>query len=403
MDQIKTLVAREVANLLKAPAAELLQWLEYPPNPDMGDLSLPCFKLSKTLRMSPQAIADDLKERLQLPEVEQCESAGGYLNIFFHRAIFSSKVTTMILNQGEHYGARNDGAGQTVVFDFSSPNIAKPFHIAHLRSTVIGNALYRIHSFLGYTCIGINHLGDWGTQFGKLITAYHHWGSAEKVDSGGIDELLRLYVHFHDQAEYDFTLEDQARAWFVKMEQGDQEALRLWRWFVDISLKEFNRIYELLNVQFDHYTGESFYNDKLAAIVSRLKDKGLLEEDKGAWLIRLDKYDMPPALILKQDGSSLYHTRDIAAAIYRKETYSFNKAIYITDYAQNLHFGQCFKIIGLLGYEWANELNHVAFGRVSIDGAGLSTRKGKVIKLEDVLEQAISKVKTIIEKKKSRT
>ncbi|SEB86192.1 arginine--tRNA ligase [Paenibacillus sp. GP183] len=398
MKNYKMLIAKEVSSILDGfTEKDIAALIEYPPNSEMGDLSLPCFILSKKLRKAPQAIADDIKQHIKMDEIQRVESVSGYLNFYLNNERFAETIVKTILSQGDQYGSQDAGKGKTVVIDFSSPNIAKPFHVAHLRSTVIGNALYRIYSFQGYTCIGINHLGDWGTQFGKLIVAYELWGNSNDVEIGGIDELLRLYVKFHDESEHNPLLEDQARAWFVKLEQGDQEALRLWHWFVDISMKEFKRIYQLLGVHFDSYTGESFYNDKMGAVVEKLKEKDLLEEDQGAWLVRLDAFEMAPALILKKDGSSLYHTRDITAAIYRKETYRFDKAIYVTDYAQNHHFQQWFKIIELMGHEWSNDLIHVAFGRVSLEGMSLSTRKGNIVKLEDVLQQSIAKTKTIME------
>lgn len=396
----KKLLASRIAQTLTGVSEEDIQiLLEYPPNPEMGDISLPCFKLSKTLRKSPQAIADELKEKLSDEAVERVESVSGYLNIYLNKTAFTRGVVGSVLEENDRYGSRNIGEGRTVVIDYSSPNIAKPFHVGHLRSTVIGNALYRIFSFLGYDCVGVNHLGDWGTQFGKLIVAYKRWGSEEDVEKGAIDELLRLYVKFHDEAEKEPSLEDEARAWFVRIEQGDEEALKLWKWIVDISLKEFQKIYDLLGVRFDSFAGESFYNDKMAPVIQQLRDKNLLEEDDGAWLVRLDDYNMAPALMLKKDGSSLYHTRDVTAAIYRKNTYDFDKAIYVTDYAQNLHFQQWFKVVELMGYEWAKDLVHVAFGRVSLEGMSLSTRKGNVVKLEDLLKQAIDKTREIIEAK----
>jgi arginyl-tRNA synthetase len=391
-------IAEQVSNIHPSVSEkDLIQWLEIPPQPDMGDVTLPCFRVSKLLRRSPQLIADELRDQLELDFISHSESVSGYLNMYLDKAKFGYDVITEILSSGNQYGSQSIGAGKTIVIDYSSPNIAKPFHIAHLRSTVIGNALYRIFSFQGYRCVGINHLGDWGTQFGKLITAYRLWGDAEAIEQSGIDELLRLYVAFHDKVERQPELEDEARRWFVRMERGDSEALQLWKWFVDISLREFHRIYDLLGVHFDLFAGESFYNDQMEAVIEALKAKELLEEDEGAWLVRLDEFQMSPALILKQDGSSLYHTRDITAAIYRKKTYDFEKAIYVTDYAQNLHFQQWFKVIELMGFGWASQLVHVAFGRVRLEGKSLSTRKGNVLKLEDVLNEAIAKVKTIIE------
>ncbi|MEO3944234.1 arginine--tRNA ligase [Gorillibacterium sp. CAU 1737] len=393
---VSHLVAAQVEGVEESAIRDLL---EYPPNPEMGDLSLPCFKLSKALRQSPQAIADGLKETLTHEAFERVDSVSGYLNIFLDKTRFVSEQVDEILMAGAQYGARNLGQGGTVVIDYSSPNIAKPFHIAHLRSTVIGNSLKKIHRFLGFEVVGVNHLGDWGTQFGKLIVGYTRWGNEAKVESDGIDELLRLYVKFHDEAEKDPALEDEARAWFVRIEHGDEEAIRLWKWFVEISLNEFKKMYDLLGVEFESYAGESFYNDKMDPVIQELKSKNLLEEDDGAMLVRLDQFNMSPALMLKKDGSSLYHTRDVAAALYRKNTYHFVKSLYLTDYAQNLHFQQLFKIVDLMGYDWADQMIHVPFGRVSLEGASLSTRKGNVIKLEDLLLQAIDKVREIIESK----
>lgn len=376
---------------------EIAMLMEYPPNSEMGDLSLPCFQLSKIVKKSPQTIADELKVQLKDEIIEQMDAISGYLNITFNKVLFAENIIQDILQHEDQYGAQDLGKGKTVVIDYSSPNIAKPFHVAHLRSTVIGHALVQIYSFMGYKTIGINHLGDWGTQFGKLIVSYQLWGNADEIQKRGIDELLRLYVKFHEEAEQDSTMEDQARAWFVKLEQGDSVALELWKWFVDISMTEFQKIYQLLGVQFDFYTGESFYNDKMKPVIQELKEKQLLVEDEGAWIVNLEEHDMPPALMLKRDGSSLYHTRDLTAAMYRKEIYDFDKAIYVTDYAQNLHFKQWFKVAELMGFEWAQDLVHVAFGRVSIEGTGLSTRKGNVVKLEEVLRQAIDKTREIIE------
>ncbi|RIX53185.1 arginine--tRNA ligase [Paenibacillus nanensis] len=398
MQKYKRLIAGKVSSLYEGISSEdIFQLIEYPANAQMGDLSVPCFKLSKQLRKSPAAVAEELKAAVSSDAFERIEAVSGYLNFYLNKPLFAESVLNEIRRQKENYGSQKLGEGKTIVIDYSSPNIAKPFHVAHLRSTVIGSALYRIHSFLGYECVGVNHLGDWGTQFGKLIVAYRMWGSRQDVEQRGIDELLRLYVKFHDEAERNASLENEARAWFAKMEQGNEEALALWRWFVDISLEEFKRIYDLLGIRFDSYAGESFYNDKMDAVIRELKSKDLLEEDDGASLVRLDDYGMPPALILKKDGSSLYHTRDIAAAIYRKEAYSFDKAIYVTDYAQNLHFQQWFKVVELMGYEWSGDLVHVAFGRVSLEGMSLSTRKGNVIKLEEVLGQAIAKTKKVME------
>jgi arginyl-tRNA synthetase len=401
MINYKDELAKQIAERFEGvETSALRELIEYPPNPEMGDFSLPCFKLSKALRKSPQAIADEIKSKLGTDGLfSRVESVSGYVNVFLDKQAFAANLLNTILTERERYGSSELGAGKTVVFDFSSPNIAKPFHVGHLRSTMIGNALYRIHQYLGYTCVGVNHLGDWGTQFGKLIVAYKNWGNEAAVEEGGILELLRLYVQFHDEADKTPELEEIARSWFVRLEQGDEEAHRLWRWFVDISLKEFNKIYDLLGIKFDSFAGESFYNDKMDKPVQELKDKGLLEEDEGALLVRLDEYNMPPALMIKKDGATLYHTRDVAAAIYRKQTYDFHKCVYVTGAAQNLHFQQLFKIVELMGYEWSKDMVHVPFGQVSLEGAKLSTRKGNVVMLDELLTRSVDRVREIIEAK----
>ncbi|WP_281886215.1 arginine--tRNA ligase [Paenibacillus sp. YYML68] len=397
----KLWLAEQTAAKLEGVSAEALaEWVEYPPNPEMGDLSLPCFKLSKQLRKAPQAIAEELKGAwADEPTVERVEAVAGYLNIYLNKSAYARSVVQAVLTAGDRYGSQNLGGGRKVPMDFSSPNIAKTFHIGHLRSTVIGNALYRIFNFLGYESVAVNHLGDWGTQFGKLIVAYKLWGDQEAVERDGIDELQRIYVKFHDEADQKPELEDEARAWFVKLEQGDEEAHKLWRWFVEISLKEFHKMYDLLGVKFDSYAGESFYNDKMGAVLDELKDKQLLVEDDGALLVRLDEFNMPPALMVKKDGGTLYHTRDTAAAIYRKKEYDFDRSLYITDAGQSLHFQQLFKVVELMGYDWAKQMNHVPFGKVSLEGAKLSTRKGNVVHLEELLTKAIEKTREIIEEK----
>jgi arginyl-tRNA synthetase len=397
----KQLLAAQLGSRLEGVDKEAIaELIEYPPNPQMGDLSMPCFRLSKQLRRAPQAIAEELAASWQEhPAVRRVEAVSGYFNVFLQPGHLATSVIGEILEQKERYGSQNIGQGRNIVIDFSSPNIAKTFHIGHLRSTMIGNAIYKIHEFLGYNCVGINHLGDWGTQFGKLIVAYKLWGEQSAVEAEGIGELQRLYIKFHDEAEQNPELDNEARSWFVKLEQGDEGATKLWKWFVEISLKEFEKMYELLGVTFDSYAGESFYNDKMAAIVEELKDKKLLEEDEGAQLVRLDAFNMPPALMIKKDGGTLYHTRDVTAAVYRQKTYDFEKCIYITDAGQSLHFQQWFKVIELMGYGWYDKLVHVPFGKVSLEGAKLSTRKGNVIRLEELLTQAIDKTREIIDQK----
>ena len=387
-------------DLNKLDREEIYNLLEYPPDQKLGDLAFPCFKLSKILRKAPHVIAQELQESLPAsPYLEAPVATGPYLNFRFVPEQLGKKVLQTILGTRERYGARSLGQGQNIVIDFSAPNIAKPFHVGHLSSTVIGNSLYKIFNFLGYNCVGINHLGDWGTQFGKLITAYKKWGSQAAVEKGLIKELMRLYVKFHEEAEKDPTLDEEAREWFNRIENGDQEALALWKWFKEISLEEFQRVYDLLEITFDSMAGESFYNDQLPAVVSELKDKNLLEESEGALIVDLEQFEMPPCLILKKDGSSLYATRDIAAALYRKRTYDFVKALYVTGIAQSLHFRQWFKVIELMGYDWAKDLIHVPFGWVNLAGEKLSTRKGKVVLLEELLQTAIQKTLEIINEK----
>jgi arginyl-tRNA synthetase len=382
-------------------ATELVDWIEYPPNPQMGDLSFPCFRLSKLVRKAPLQIAEQLQAMLPpQPWIKKATAVAGYLNIYLDGPVFVADSVRAILSTPERYGSSDIGVGQTVVIDYSSPNIAKPFHVGHLRSTAIGHALYQLLAFSGYHCVGVNHLGDWGTQFGKLIVAYKMWGNEDEVNAGGVKELVRLYVKFHEEAETNPTLEDVARAWFVNLEEGDSEAVYLWQWFRDISLKEFQRVYDVMNVQFDSYAGESFYNDKMGIVINELIDRQLLKEDDGAQLVDLEAYDMPPCLILKKDGSSLYATRDIAAAIYRKKKYASSKIIYVTGATQSLHFQQWFKVVELMGYDWAaHELFHAPFGQVSLEGAKIATRKGNVVLLEDIFAQAIEKTLEIINQK----
>ncbi len=380
-------------------AEEIETFFEYPPDPEMGDLAFPCFKLSRALRAAPPAIAGKLAELVSADVVERCSAAGGYLNFVISSAYLAENVLPGILSQGEKYGAENIGQGKTVVLDYSSPNVAKPFHIGHLGTTVIGHALKKLHEFVGYRCVGINYLGDWGTQFGKLIVAYRTWGDKAVVEEGGIDELVALYVRFHEAAEEDPTLNQEARDEFTKLEHGDEENLALWKWFVELSLKEYQKTYRQLDIAFDSYKGESFYTDKMPAQVEKLREAGLLKIDDGASIVDLEAYNMPPCLILKKDGSTLYPTRDIAAAVYRKETYDFEKAIYVTSAGQSLHFAQWFKVVELMGYDWFDKLVHVPYGTVSINGAKLATRTGNVVLLRDLFAQAIEKVRAIMEEK----
>ena len=380
-------------------AEEINGLLEIPPKAEMGDFAFPCFKLAKVFRKAPPMIAADLKEKIGCPEfLSRVEVLGGYLNFFVDKSMFAKQIVENYL-AADNYGGPAEKNGKTICIYYSSPNVAKNFHVGHLRTTIIGNSLNKIYSKLGYKVERINHLGDWGTQFGKLIVAYKNWGSKEAVEEQGIDELMRIYVKFHDEAEKDDSLNDEARAWFTKMEQGDEEALSIWKWFREISLKEFMRVYELLGIEFDSYAGESFYNDKMQPVIEELKQKGLIKVSDGAQIVELEDYNMPPCLITKKDGSTLYATRDITAALYRKNTYDFEKCIYVTGLEQKLHFAQWFKVINLMGYDWSENLMHVPYGLVSLKGGKLSTRKGHVIYAEDILQEAIQKTRSIIEEK----
>lgn len=393
-------IAEAVAKATELNINEIEPNIEVPAKSDMGDYAFPCFKLAKVLRKAPPMIANEIMEKIEKPDfINEIKVVGGYINFFVDKTVFVSDVIKNVINKGSDYVKSNIGNGKTVVIDYSSPNIAKPFHVGHLRSTVIGNALYNIYSALGYKVVGINHLGDWGTQFGKLIVAYKKWGNKEEVEKKDINELSRIYVKFHDEAEKDPSLNDEARSWLVKMQEGDKEALDLWKWFCEISMKEFNRIYDRLGIKFDSYAGESFYNDKMAAVVKEIEEKNLLTLSQGAKIVDLEKYNMPPCLILRSDGGTLYPTRDISAAIYRKNTYDFDKCIYITALDQNLHFAQWFKVVDLMGYDWADKLIHVPFGLVSLGDGKLSTRKGHVVLMEDILNQSVEKTQHIIEEK----
>lgn len=373
--------------------------LEIPPKADMGDYAFPCFQLAKTLHKAPPAIAADIAEKIGAVNIlDKLEVKGAYLNFFLKKEMFVKSMLECA--DTANFGSSSIGRGRTICIDYSSPNVAKNFHVGHLRTTIIGNSLYKIYSKLGYHVERINHLGDWGTQFGKLIVAYKAWGSREAVEKNGVAELMRLYVKFHEEADKDDTLNDQARAWFTKMEHGNEEALEIWKWFVDISLKEYKGTYELLGMEFDHYTGESFYRDKTASVIEKLQNANLLKESEGARIVDLEKYNMAPCLIMKKDGSSIYATRDLAAIYYRKETYDFEKCLYVTGQEQKLHFAQVFKVMELLGNDWAKDsLVHIPYGLVSLEGAKLSTRSGNIIYAEDILLEAIDKVKKTIEEK----
>ena len=380
---------------------ELYSMLALPPNTEMGDFALPCFRLAKTLRKPPVRIAEEIRDGYPADDalVKEVTAVNGYVNFKIDRAFWTQETLGEVLKKRERYGASSEGAGKVVCIDYSSVNIAKPFHIGHLSTTVLGSALYKLHKFLGYEPVGINHLGDYGTQFGKLISAYKRWGSREEIEKGGLRALNALYVRFHEEAEKDPALEDEARAFFKKIEDKDAESVALFEWFKELTLKDVGRIYDLLDVHFDSWAGESFYNDKMQPVVDELREKGLLKESDGAQIVDLEAYGMPPCIILRSDGASLYATRDIAAAIYRKDTYDFYKCLYVVAYQQNLHFKQFFKVLELMGKEWAKDLIHVAYGMVSLEEGSMSTRKGRVVYLEDVIARCIEKARAIIAEK----
>ncbi len=380
--------------------AEIYEALALPPTSEMGDYALPCFRFAKVFRKSPALIAEELKGKISPDEViSEISAVNGYLNFKVNKNRLAEEVTGKILGEKDAYGASDEGKGKTICIDYSSINIAKPFHIGHLSTTVLGAALYRILNFRGYRSVGINHLGDYGTQFGKLISAYKRWGDKETVEKGGIRALNELYVRFHREAETHPEYEDEAREYFRKIEHKDPECLELFHWFKELTLKDVQKIYDLLDVRFDSYAGESFYSDKMQPVVDELREKGLLIESQGAQVVDLEAYGMPPCIILKSDGSSLYATRDMAAAIYRKKTYDFYKCLYVVAYQQNLHFKQIFKVLELMGKEWAKDLVHVAYGMVSLEEGTMSTRKGNVVFLEDVINRCIEKAYTIIDEK----
>ncbi len=376
---------------------EILRLIEIPPSFDMGDYAFPVFQLAKTYRKAPPIIAAELAEKLQ-DEVHfsKVESKAAYINFFLNKAEFSKIVLGEVYENAYDFGKSDMGSGKNVIVEYSSPNIAKPFHIGHIRSTVIGNAIKNIYKYLGYNTISINHLGDYGTQFGMLITAMKHWGDEEVVKADPIRELLKLYVRINAEIEEDPSLRDEARDWFRRLEDKDPEAVRLWTMFREESLKKKKKVYGMLNIEFDHYTGEAFYSDYMDAVIDELEIKGVTKESEGAEIVDLEPYGMPPMLIKKSDGSTIYATRDITAAIYRKKTFDFYKNIYVVGSQQNLHFSQLFKVLDLMGYDWAYDCVHVAFGMVSLEEGTLSTRKGNVVFLEDVLKKATEGIYEII-------
>lgn len=404
MNKVKSLIANKIEEIICAAgfsikAADIYDFIEKPTDSAMGDFALPCFKLAKSMRSAPPKIAADLKEKLgEIQNIAKIEAVGGYLNFFMDNSYYSSLLDDICNNPD--YGASDIGKGKTVCLDFSSPNIAKRFHLGHLGSTAIGNSIRNIYKYCGYNCVAINHLGDWGKQFGMLIVAFKMWSSKEQVEKRGIDELVDIYVRFNDELKSNSSLDTQAREAFSALEQGNQEYLAIWQYFKDISIKEYQKTYELMDITFDSYNGEAFFSDKMPAVVQELRDKKLLKIDDGASIVSLDEYKMPPVLILKTDGSTLYPTRDIAAALWRKKEYNFDKCIIVTSAGQSLHFAQFFKVLELMGYEWAaKELVHVPYGTMSVGGEKLASRTGNIVLLDDLLAEAIAKCEKIIEEK----
>ena len=396
----KELIASELAKVIDSLDQDaILNLLEQPKTSDLGDIAFPAFSLAKVERKAPQAIAADIAEKIDQSAFEKVVATGPYVNFFLDKSKISDQVIKSVIEAGADYGQQDEGHGQNITIDLSSPNIAKPFSVGHLRSTVIGDALSNIFRKMGYNTIKINHLGDWGKQFGLLMVAYKKWGSKEAVEANPIDELLKLYVRINAEIENDPELDEEGRKWFKKLEDGDPEATELWQWFRDESLVEFNRIYKLLGVEFDSLNGEAFYNDKMDEGVQILEDKGLLKESKGASIVELDDVNLPPAMIKKSDGATLYITRDIATAIYRARTYNFVKNIYVVGQEQSNHFRQLKAVLKKMGFDWSDDMVHVDFGLVTKNRQKLSTRKGNIILLEPTLQEAISRAKAQIEEK----
>ena len=396
----KELIASELAKVIDSLDQDaILNLLEQPKSSDLGDIAFPAFSLAKVERKAPQAIAADIAEKINQSAFEKVVATGPYVNFFLDKSKISDQVIKSVIEAGADYGQQDEGHGQNITIDLSSPNIAKPFSVGHLRSTVIGDALSNIFRKMGYNTIKINHLGDWGKQFGLLMVAYKKWGSKEAVEANPIDELLKLYVRINAEIENDPELDEEGRKWFKKLEDGDPEATELWQWFRDESLVEFNRIYKLLGVEFDSLNGEAFYNDKMDEAVQILEDKGLLKESKGASIVELDDVNLPPAMIKKSDGATLYITRDIATAIYRARTYNFVKNIYAVGQEQSNHFRQLKAVLKKMGFDWSDDMVHVDFGLVTKNRQKLSTRKGNIILLEPTLQEAISRAKAQIEEK----
>ena len=373
--------------------------LEFPPDSKLGDFAFPCFRLARPLRLATDRIAAAIAAAANQPQLATAQAVGGYVNFFFHRGHFAKAVLEEISEKGAAYGSQGD-QGKTVVLDYSSINIAKRFHIGHLSTTVLGHSLKRIYTHLGWRAIGINHLGDWGTQFGKMIAAFKRWGDWQMLEAGGVEALNALYVRFHQEEEKNPALTEEGRAWFRKIEEGDSEALSIFNRFKELTLAYAQTVYEQLGISFDSYDGEAFFNDKMDRVIEELRQKNLLKPDQGAYMVDLEPYKMPPCLILKSDGATLYATRDLAAALWRKDTYGFDQCLYVVAYQQNLHFKQVFKVLELMGYDWAaTQMRHVAFGMVSFEGQAMSTREGNVVHLDELLARAVQKAREIMQVK----
>ena len=403
MLDLKEIIANEIQKVTNVET--IYDYIEVPANKEMGDFSLPCFKLAKELKKAPQIIATEIKDKLNIPDniVLETKVVNGYLNFYLNPMLIAKTVLEEFEDKKEKYGSSDIGKGKTVVIDYSSPNIAKPFHIGHLRSTVIGNSLHNIYKFLGYNVVGINHLGDYGTQFGKLIEGYKRWGSEYDIEHNPIDELTKIYIRINNLCKEDESVLEACRNNFKKLEDGDEYCTKLWQKFRDLSLKEFQKVYDLLDVHFESSNGEAFYSDKMPEIVQILEKTGKLVESEGARVINLDEYNIPPCIIEKTNGSTTYATRDLAAIMYRARTYNYDKALYVTSYEQNLHFKQVFETAKLLGLDkkYTDGLEHIPFGMVQLKTGKMSTREGNIVKLEELLNEAITRASKIIEEKNS--
>ena len=403
MIDFKENIAQKISEVTNIDKEELKTYIEIPPNSDLGDYAFPCFKLAKSLRKAPPVIASEIKEAIKLDDgsIEKIEIVGGYLNIYINKASLAETVLKEVAQQQEKYGSSNIGMGKNVVIDYSAPNIAKPFHIGHLRSTVIGGALYKIYNFLGYNSVGINYLGDWGLQFGKVMAGYDMWKDEYDFSQSEIQAILKIYVRFCQEEKEKPELTELAREYFKRLEDGEEKEVETWKWIRRISLENYQKTYNLLNSKFDSYNGESYYNDKMDAVVDELREKGLLKESEGAQVVDLSEYDMPPCIIITSAGTTIYATRDLASLKDRINKYDFDKAIYVVGNEQRLHFKQVFKVLELMGYpEYARKCEHVPFGLVvDKDGEKIGSRKGNSVFLEDILKEAIQKVEKIIDEK----